>query len=126
MLDLKFTTAALVDGWKAIDDRVMGGVSSSQLAFHEDGYAVFPGLISSDNGGGSASVRHPELGLRDEETVGYRLQVRGDGKRYKFNLRMEAALDGTPKSALSNGAGWTSRTGASYGLTTKRAACPST
>lgn len=100
MLDLQFTTAALVDGWEAIDDRVMGGVSNSQLALHEDGYAVFSGRLSRDNGGSFASVRHPELGLRDKETVGYRLQVRGDGKRYKFNLRMDAALDGINYQAV--------------------------
>ena len=100
MTDLHFNSAASVAGWTPIDDRVMGGVSSSQLSFHQDGYAVFAGQVSSDHGGGFASVRHCDLALGDENTVGYRLQVRGDGKRYKFNLRMDAVLDGVNYQAI--------------------------
>lgn len=37
MIDLYFNSAASVADWTLIDDRVMGGVSSSQLAFHQDG-----------------------------------------------------------------------------------------
>ena len=100
MTDLHFNSAASVAGWTPMDDRVMGGVSSSQLVFHQDGYAVFAGQVSSDHGGGFASVRHSDLALGDESTVGYRLQVRGDGKRYKFNLRMDAVLDGVNYQAI--------------------------
>lgn len=82
---LDFHAPDCVHGWSAIDDRVMGGVSTSQLVFHPDGHAVFTGVVSTDRGGGFASVRHPALSLGDAGTVGYGLQVRGDGKRYKFN-----------------------------------------
>ena len=37
MIELHFNSAASVADWTLIDDRVMGGVSSSQLAFHQDG-----------------------------------------------------------------------------------------
>lgn len=97
---LRFNAPESVDCWTAIDDRVMGGVSTSRMTFHPDGHAVFEGVVSIDNGGGFASVRHPELRLGEVGTVGYRLQVRGDGKRYKFNLRMDAALDGVNYQAL--------------------------
>ena len=100
MIELHFNSAASVADWNPIDDRVMGGFSSSQLVFHQDGYAVFAGQVSSDHGGGFASVRHSDLALGDESTVGYRLQVRGDGKRYKFNLRMDAVLDGVNYQAV--------------------------
>ena len=100
MIELHFNSAASVADWNPIDDRVMGGFSSSQLVFHQDGYAVFAGMVSSDHGGGFASVRHSDLALGDESTVGYRLQVRGDGKRYKFNLRMDAVLDGVNYQAI--------------------------
>ena len=73
MTDLHFNSAASVADWNPIDDRVMGGVSSSQLVFHQDGYAVFAGQVSSDHGGGFASVRHCDLALGDGNTVGYRL-----------------------------------------------------
>ena len=97
---LDFHTPECVNGWSAIDDRVMGGVSTSQLVFHPEGHAVFTGVMSTDNGGGFASVRHPAISLGDAGTVGYGLQVRGDGKRYRFNLRMDAGLDGINYQAV--------------------------
>jgi NADH dehydrogenase [ubiquinone] 1 alpha subcomplex assembly factor 1 len=100
ILGLDFTSAESVEGWTAIDDRVMGGVSQSRLGFHADGHAVFAGAVLLDNGGGFASVRHPELALGDASTVGYRLHVRGDGKRYKLNLRMDNDFDGVNHQAV--------------------------
>lgn len=100
MLILQFNVPETVDGWTAIDDRVMGGVSTSRMTFHPDGHAVFEGEVSTDNGGGFASVRHPQLRLGAAGTVGYRLQVRGDGKRYKLNLRIDEGLDGVNYQAV--------------------------
>lgn len=91
---LRFNGPQTLEGWTAIDDRVMGGVSSSRLTFHPDGHAVFEGEVSTENGGGFASVRNAALRLGEQDTVGYRLHVRGDGKRYKLNLRMDEGLDG--------------------------------
>jgi len=100
MQGLHFNTPESVNGWSAIDDRVMGGVSQSRLTFHPEGHAVFEGVVSTDNGGGFASVRHPELRLGDAGTAGYRLHVRGDGKRYKLNLRIDGGLDGVNYQAV--------------------------
>lgn len=97
---IDFNIPSSVNGWSAIDDRVMGGVSTSRLTFHTDGYAIFEGVVSTENGGGFASVRHPQLRLGQKSTVGYRLQVRGDGKRYKLNLRLEHGLDGVNYQAV--------------------------
>ena len=94
MQRLDFSAPSSVEGWTSIDDRVMGGLSSSRLRFHPDGYAVFAGDVSTANGGGFASVRHNALRLGSQGTEGYRLHVRGDGKRFKLNLRMEDGLDG--------------------------------
>jgi len=99
-LALDFSEAVTVEGWGAIDDRVMGGLSQSSLVHHPDGYAVFEGVVSLDNGGGFASVRHASLQLGDASTVGYRLHVRGDGKRYKLNLRMDSDFDGVNHQAV--------------------------
>lgn len=90
--------------WSAIDDRVMGGVSRSTLRFDPAGHAVFAGTVSADNNGGFASVRsavaQPAAG--DFETEGgeaggfdaIELDVRGDGRRYKLNLRTDRNFDG--------------------------------
>ena len=78
-----------VVAWSAIDDRVMGGVSRSALRFDPAGHAVFSGQVSPDNNGGFASVRasvspQPTAGIDTIELV-----ARGDGHRYKLNLRTD-------------------------------------
>ena len=83
-----------VSGWQPIDDRVMGGVSSSRLRHDPAGFAVFEGVVSPDKGGGFASVRHPDLPLGTASTTLYRLHVLGDGKRYRLILRTDQTFDG--------------------------------
>lgn len=81
--------------WGAVDDVVMGGVSSSNLILGED-KAIFTGNVSTDNNGGFASVRSknftPPLDLSAYE--GIRLRIQGDGQRYKFITRYEGKWDG--------------------------------
>lgn len=100
MRTIHFTSPSSVEGWAAIGDRVMGGMSSSQLRCHADGHAVFEGEVSSENGGGFASVRHANLALGTADTTAYGLQVLGDGKRYKLNLRTDGAFDGINHQAV--------------------------
>lgn len=89
-----FSSPASVNGWQPIDDRIMGGVSNSLLRYNAAGHAVFEGSVSADNGGGFASVRHPQLRLGTASTSIYRLLVLGDGHRYKLNLRTDQTFDG--------------------------------
>ena len=100
MQSLHFNTPESVNGWSAIDDRVMGGVSQSRLTFHPEGHAVFEGEVSTQNGGGFASVRHAQLRLGEQGSQGYRFHVRGDGKRYKLTLRTDQGLDGVNYQAV--------------------------
>lgn len=78
----------LKDIWGALDDVVMGGVSSSSLTLTPEG-ALFTGTVSTGNSGGFVSVRtrnfEPGLNLGGRE--GMLLRVKGDGQRYKFFLR---------------------------------------
>lgn len=70
-----------------VDDTVMGGVSGSRLATVAPGIVAFEGVVSLANNGGFASVRSE---ARDWQAAGARafvLRLRGDGKRYRFNLR---------------------------------------
>ena len=93
-LELRFDSAELLAPWQPIDDGVMGGRSSSRLRWNDEGNAVFEGVVSLENGGGFASIRAHTSALAAPGIVGYRITVRGDGKRYKFNLRTEDTLDG--------------------------------
>jgi len=71
----------------------MGGVSRSRLRYDPAGHAVFEGIVSLEHNGGFASVRSRPLDLGVAGTVNYVLEVRGDGKRYKLNLRTDDAFD---------------------------------
>ena len=95
---LRFDTVAACAPWQPIDDRVMGGLSSSRLRFDEAGWAVFEGEVSLQNQGGFASVRAGmRAGMRAlarQGVAGYGLTVRGDGRSYKFSVRTETSFDG--------------------------------
>ncbi len=73
--------------WFAVNDGVMGGVSSSQMAVTSDGMAVFAGDLSLENNGGFASVRTDIRAHDLSPFSGLALRVRGDGRRYQVRLR---------------------------------------
>jgi monofunctional biosynthetic peptidoglycan transglycosylase len=84
---LDFESGDGVSLFSSVGDGVMGGMSSGRLASTATGTAVFEGDVSLEQGGGFASVRSLQ---RDWGTRGARafvLRVRGDGKRYRFNVR---------------------------------------
>ena len=89
-----FDRADAVSAWSVIDDRVMGGVSRSALRFDLAGHAVFSGQVAPDNNGGFASVRASVSPLPTGEIDAIELAVRGDGRRYKLNLRIDRGFDG--------------------------------
>lgn len=91
---IDFSNPDAVLPWQAIDDRVMGGASLSRLRHDQAGYAVFDGEVSFENGGGFASVRNSQFAIEPFEADQLLLVVRGDGKRYKLNLRTDEGFDG--------------------------------
>jgi len=92
-LVIDFRDPAQVLGWTPVNDRVMGGMSTSQVLSTADGMA-FSGLVSLDNNGGFASIRvlPREYGLAG--AIALVLRVRGDGKTYKVGIRTDDAYDG--------------------------------
>ncbi len=92
-----FDTAAAVATWRAIDDRVMGGVSRSRLRHDAGGHAVFEGELSLRQGGGFASVRAPVLAPPaapfPATARAVVIEALGDGRTYKLSLFMDAAID---------------------------------
>jgi hypothetical protein len=105
-----FTSPDSVAAWSPVNDRVMGGCSTSGLRYDPTGHAVFQGTVRPENNGGFASVRSLAMDLGVKDASAYVLKVCGDGKRYKFNLRMEDSFDGvTYQTAFVTPAGmWTS------------------
>jgi hypothetical protein len=94
IFDFRDSTTPLNQIWGALDDVVMGGVSASGIQPDAEG-ASFTGYVSTANSGGFASVRtrnfDPPLDL--SKALGIELQLKGDGKRYKFLLRDEETWD---------------------------------
>ena len=93
----QFSEASDTEKWQIVNDGVMGGRSSSQASIisldsgdsAETGNSMmrFAGNLSLENNGGFASVRSRpsgSLGLDPGETI--ILRVKGDGRRYTFNL----------------------------------------
>jgi len=95
----RFGTASSVDDFSPIDDRVMGGRSTSRLRHDPAGHAVFEGEVSLEDGGGFASVRSRPLALGDAHAVTCLIEALGDGKRYKLNLRTDDLFDGVTYQA---------------------------
>ena len=94
-----FDHPASVLPWSAVDDAVMGGLSSSRLLFDAAGHADFSGTVSLANNGGFASVRTAPGDYAAPGALLFRLSVRGDGRRYKLNLRTDDAHDGASYQA---------------------------
>lgn len=91
----RFDDPRAAASWASVDDRVMGGVSRSHMRHDPDGHAVFEGRLSLDQGGGFASLRAPVvLPATTGRPLAWRLEVRGDGRRYKFTLRAGTSFDG--------------------------------
>lgn len=121
-------------GWSVVNDTVMGGMSSGQLAM-EDGLMVFSGVLSLDNNGGFASVRSPLIESRSNETnsmsstqssidpsntvwadrPGPRIVVQGDGRTWTVEIRTDdesggwiATLPTSPNTITDVTIPWTS------------------
>lgn len=88
-----FSDKQQLESWRAINDVVMGGCSSSDMQPTGSGTALFSGEVSLENSGGFASVRSDQLFASLERSSGLKIRFRGDGKRYKLNLRTDISLN---------------------------------
>lgn len=93
----RFDGPGSVAGWRAIDDRVMGGISRSRLVWRpaagSDGHALFEGEVSLERNGGFASVRSTAAPWGRAGADSVSLLVRGDGRRYKLILFTDDGFD---------------------------------
>lgn len=88
-----FSDPRSVDAWRAIDDRVMGGISRSRLRHDRAGHAVFEGTVSLERNGGFASVRSSPGALGKPGATACVIEVRGDGKQFKLSLLTDDGFD---------------------------------
>jgi monofunctional biosynthetic peptidoglycan transglycosylase len=96
MLSVNLDTGAR--SWRAVNDSVMGGVSSGGMT-QEGEMLVFTGELSLENNGGFSSVRR----LVEQDLSGIskvRIEVRGDGRMYQFRIRQSDRFDGVAWRAM--------------------------
>lgn len=81
--------------WRFITDGVMGGVSSGQLVFMQDGgrpHARMTGRVSTANRGGFIQMRLDLPSPPPEGSTGVRLFVRGNDQRNYVHLRSAGTI----------------------------------
>lgn len=93
MLLFDFIDPRSVDAWRAIDDRVMGGVLRSRLRYDLAGHAVFEGEVSLAQNGGFASVRSSPGERGQPGATTCLIEVRGGGKQFKLSLLTDDGFD---------------------------------
>ncbi len=87
-----FTTGTADFGWFVVNDNVMGGRSDGGFDM-DDGRLYFAGRTNTRGGGfSSIRTRGPRLDLSDFD--GVRLRVKGDGRRYTWQIRTNATYRG--------------------------------
>lgn len=80
--------AGAVAAWTTVNDPVMGGRSTSGIAFGGGGL-IFSGDVSLENNGGFASARSPQdpdIGRKAAGATSLRVRAVGDGKTYLLRV----------------------------------------
>jgi NADH dehydrogenase [ubiquinone] 1 alpha subcomplex assembly factor 1 len=72
--------------WQTVNDSVMVGRSDGLFRVADSGTMEFFGRLSLENNGGFASVRSRPSKLALQKGDSLLMRVRGDGRRYTFNL----------------------------------------
>lgn len=79
--------------WKIVDDRVMGGISRSEIKHDDAGYGVFQGQVSLANNGGFSSAQFNTGPLDVRRFSRIKLRLKGDGKQFQFRLKSDLKHD---------------------------------
>jgi hypothetical protein len=88
------TGAEVPSAWSIVNDRVMGGVSSSRVRAAEGGLS-FEGEVRLENAGGFASMRR--FAQWPADSAGVRVTARGDGNGYRLVVYTRDPASGQPR-----------------------------
>ncbi|MFK8079452.1 MAG: CIA30 family protein [Granulosicoccus sp.] len=101
MMLFDFTDELAIEQWQAVDDRVMGGVSQSELlkaSPPQVSLAIFRGTVSNRNNGGFCSVRatldKPVPAVAEHLSITCQNSMQWGSKSYYLNLRTNGEFDG--------------------------------
>ena len=82
-------------GWRVVDDGVMGGLSQGKMEVSKDGVLRFSGTLSLENNGGFSSVRTRDYQADLSDAQGIKLRVLGDGRTYQLRVSSDARFRGS-------------------------------
>jgi hypothetical protein len=83
-----FSERKNAEGWRIINDGVMGGLSKGQI-LQQDNSGIFKGKVSTENNGGF-TMTMLELDQRDvRQYTRFKLKIKGDGKSYQFRCKSD-------------------------------------
>ena len=89
-------------GWRVVDDAVMGGLSKGKIEISNDGILNFNGNLSLDNNGGFSSLRTSKINLNLSGADGLVARVKGDGRTYQMRFNTDARFRGREVSFKSD------------------------
>lgn len=87
-MDIIFENPTERQGWRAVNDGVMGGKSLGGPRFEND-HMLFEGVINT-NGGGFSSIRKDITPGSLKDASGLKLRTKPDGRNYKLTFRTDA------------------------------------
>lgn len=102
MILADFSSLDAAKEWFSINDNVMGGLSRGRMTISPLGFGVFSGHISLANGGGFAAVRTNLESTDLSEFTGIYIEIHGDAKRVKLNLKDDLESDSCVYQASFN------------------------
>lgn len=91
---IEFNSPKSAAAWQTVNDGVMGGRSNGQFKINNEKNMEFTGTLSLENNGGFASVRARVANLQLSSGESMVIRVRGDGRKYNFNLYTQNNLGG--------------------------------
>jgi len=81
--------------WRYVSDQVMGGVSTGQVVYAQQGYVTYAhmtGSVSTENNGGFIQLRSNVAKGTTAQVSGVTLRVRGVPQRYFVHLRTRGTV----------------------------------
>jgi hypothetical protein len=86
-----FNKDSNIQGWRVVDDVVMGGLSSGRFTLSPDGFGLFEGEISLENNGGFSSINYRFKKLKVTKNSNLIIKLKGDGKNYQFRVKDDSS-----------------------------------
>lgn len=101
-----FNSESTLNGWRTVNDGVMGGISTSTINISREGFGLFRGHVSLDNNGGFCSVKYVFDTIALATATQFTIRLKGDGKNYQFRVKTNKTDSHSYMFSFSTTADW--------------------